>query len=41
MHTILATEEAEIGRSSVQVKLRQKVQKNPSQPTARYGDMFM
>jgi acyl-CoA hydrolase len=35
MHTILATEEAEIGRSSVQVKLRQKVQKNPSQPISQ------
>jgi hypothetical protein len=41
MHIILATQEAEIGRSSVQGQLRKKVPKTPSQPTARYSDMFM
>jgi hypothetical protein len=41
MDIILATQEAEIGRSSVQGQLRQNVPKTTSQPTARYGDMFM
>jgi hypothetical protein len=38
---ILATQEAEIGRTLVQGQLKQKVPKTLSQPTARYGGMFL